>query len=38
VARALLAEAQRSVTEKYRQYEEMASRGGDTFNPDGTWI
>jgi pyruvate-ferredoxin/flavodoxin oxidoreductase len=36
VARALLAEAQRIVTEKYRQYEELAHRGGDTFNPDGT--
>ena len=38
VARALLAEAQQIVTEKYRQYEELARRGGDTFNPDGTWI
>jgi pyruvate-ferredoxin/flavodoxin oxidoreductase len=36
VARALLAEAQQIVTEKYRQYEELASRGGETFNPDGT--
>jgi hypothetical protein len=24
------------VTEKYRQYEELASRGGETFTPDGT--
>ena len=38
VARALLAEAQQIVTEKYRQYEELASRGGETFSPDGTWI
>jgi pyruvate-ferredoxin/flavodoxin oxidoreductase len=36
VARALLAQAQQMVTEKYRQYEELASRGGDTFSPDGT--
>jgi pyruvate-ferredoxin/flavodoxin oxidoreductase len=36
VARTLLAEAQQIVTEKYRQYEELASRGGETFNPDGT--
>ena len=36
VARALLAEAQQIVTEKYRQYEELASRGGETFTPDGT--
>ncbi len=31
----LLAQAQRVVTEKYRQYEELASRGGDTFHPAG---
>jgi pyruvate-ferredoxin/flavodoxin oxidoreductase len=36
VARMLLAEAQQMVTEKYRQYEELASRGGETFQPDGT--
>jgi pyruvate-ferredoxin/flavodoxin oxidoreductase len=36
VARALLAQAQQIVTEKYRQYEELASRGGETFHPDGT--
>jgi pyruvate-ferredoxin/flavodoxin oxidoreductase len=36
IARALLAEAQQIVTEKYRQYEELASRGGETFQPDGT--
>ena len=34
VARALLAEAQQIVTEKYRQYEELASRGGETL-PSG---
>jgi pyruvate-ferredoxin/flavodoxin oxidoreductase len=32
-ARALLAQAQQIVTEKYRQYEELASRGGECFNP-----
>jgi len=26
------------VTEKYRQYEELASRGGETFHPDAKWI
>jgi pyruvate-ferredoxin/flavodoxin oxidoreductase len=35
-ARALLAEAQKIVTDKYRQYEELASRGGETFHPDTT--
>jgi pyruvate-ferredoxin/flavodoxin oxidoreductase len=29
----LLALAQQVVTEKYRQYEELASRGGETFHP-----
>ncbi len=38
VARALLAQAQQMVTEKYRQYEELASRGGETFHPDGTHL
>jgi pyruvate-ferredoxin/flavodoxin oxidoreductase len=38
VAQALLADAQRIVIEKYRQYEEMASRGGDTFHPDGAHL
>ena len=32
-AAALLEEAQQIVTEKYRQYEELASRGGECFNP-----
>jgi pyruvate-ferredoxin/flavodoxin oxidoreductase len=35
VAKALLIDAQRIVTEKYRQYEELATRGGETFQPDG---
>jgi len=34
-AEALLAQAQQSVTEKYRQYEEMASLGGESFQPGG---
>jgi pyruvate-ferredoxin/flavodoxin oxidoreductase len=38
VARALAAEAQRIVTEKYQQYEELASQGGETFRPDGVHI
>jgi pyruvate-ferredoxin/flavodoxin oxidoreductase len=29
----LLAKAQQVVTEKYRQYEELASRGGECFHP-----
>ena len=33
-AEALLAQAQQVVTEKYRQYEELASRGGECFHPD----
>ncbi len=33
-AEELLAKAQQVVTEKYRQYEELASRGGDCFHPD----
>ena len=32
---ALLAQAQQVVTEKYRQYEELASRGGEHFHPAG---
>ena len=32
-AEALLASAQQVVTEKYRQYEELASYGGDSFHP-----
>jgi pyruvate-ferredoxin/flavodoxin oxidoreductase len=36
VARALLAQAQQIVTEKYRQYEDLASRGGETFPRDRT--
>ena len=34
VAEELLAKAQQVVTEKYRQYEELASRGGECFHPD----
>jgi pyruvate-ferredoxin/flavodoxin oxidoreductase len=34
-ARELLAQAQQSVTEKYRQYEELASLGGESFQPGG---
>ena len=30
----LLEKAQRVVTEKYRQYEELANRGGECFHPD----
>ena len=30
----LLAKAQQVVTEKYRQYEELANRGGECFHPD----
>ena len=33
-AEELLAKAQQVVTEKYRQYEELASRGGECFHPD----
>jgi len=33
-AEALLAMAQAAVTEKYRQYEELASREGTRFHPD----
>jgi pyruvate-ferredoxin/flavodoxin oxidoreductase len=32
-AETLLAQAQQVVIEKYRQYEEMASRGGESFHP-----
>ena len=32
-AATLLAQAQQAVSEKYRQYEELASRGGDCFHP-----
>ncbi len=35
-AEELLAKAQQVVTEKYRQYEELASRGGECFHPDCT--
>ena len=35
VAQMLLAQAQRVVTDKYRQYEELASRGGESFHPAG---
>ncbi len=31
----LLAQAQQVVTEKYRQYEELANRGGESFHPAG---
>jgi len=34
-AEALLADAQQVVTEKYRQYEEMATYGGESFHPAG---
>ena len=33
-AEELLAKMQQVVTEKYRQYEELASRGGECFHPD----
>jgi pyruvate-ferredoxin/flavodoxin oxidoreductase len=33
-AEELLALAQQVVTDKYRQYEELASRGGECFHPD----
>jgi pyruvate-ferredoxin/flavodoxin oxidoreductase len=33
-AATLIAQAQQVVTEKYRQYEELASRGGECFHPD----
>ncbi len=33
-ADALLAMAQAAVTEKYRQYEELARRDGSRFHPD----
>jgi pyruvate-ferredoxin/flavodoxin oxidoreductase len=32
-AAVLLAQAQQVVDEKYRQYEEMAGRGGESFHP-----
>jgi pyruvate-ferredoxin/flavodoxin oxidoreductase len=32
-ADALLAQAQQAVTEKYQQYEELATRGGESFHP-----
>jgi pyruvate-ferredoxin/flavodoxin oxidoreductase len=35
VAEGLLARAQQIVTEKYRQYEELATRPGERFPPDG---
>jgi pyruvate-ferredoxin/flavodoxin oxidoreductase len=34
-AEALLAQAQQAVAEKYRQYEELANRGGESFHPAG---
>ena len=34
-AEVLLAQAQQVVNEKYRQYEHLASRGGDEFHPAG---
>ena len=34
-AEALLAQAQQVVTEKYRQYEELAGRGAESFHPAG---
>ena len=34
-AQSLLAQAQRVVNEKYRQYERMASRSGESFHPAG---
>ena len=34
-AQMLLAQAQQVVDEKYRQYEQMASRGGESFHPAG---
>jgi pyruvate-ferredoxin/flavodoxin oxidoreductase len=33
-AEELLGKAQQVVTEKYRQYEKLASRGGECFHPD----
>jgi pyruvate-ferredoxin/flavodoxin oxidoreductase len=33
-ADALLVQAQAAVNEKYRQYEELASRDGSRFHPD----
>ncbi len=30
---ALLAQAQRVVAERYRLYEELATRGGESFHP-----
>jgi pyruvate-ferredoxin/flavodoxin oxidoreductase len=33
-AKELLAAAQQAVTEKYRQYEELARRGGERFHPE----
>jgi pyruvate-ferredoxin/flavodoxin oxidoreductase len=37
-AEGLLLQAQQIVTEKYRQYEELASRGGENFHPDGAHL
>jgi len=34
-AETLLAQAQQVVTEKYRQYEELAGRGAESFHPAG---
>jgi pyruvate-ferredoxin/flavodoxin oxidoreductase len=34
-AELLLAQAQHVVTEKYRQYEELAGRSGESFHPAG---
>jgi pyruvate-ferredoxin/flavodoxin oxidoreductase len=37
-AEELIVRAQQVVTEKYRQYEELASRGGECFHPDCTHL
>ncbi len=37
-ADSLLAKAQATVTEKYRQYEELASRDGSRFHPDAQHV
>jgi hypothetical protein len=37
-AEALIARAQQVVTEKYRQYEELARRGGECFHPKCTHV
>jgi pyruvate-ferredoxin/flavodoxin oxidoreductase len=34
-AATLIAQAQQVVSEKYRQYEELAARGGESFHPAG---